>query len=201
MRILVADDDPVSQRLLRKLLTGWGHEVVLVGDGLAALETLRQPDAPRLAILDWVMPELEGVEVCRRVREAGSDQPPYLILLTAQDQREKVLAGLRAGANDYITKPFDPEELHARLNIGERMVELQRKLAERVGELEAALAHVRRLQGILPICSYCKKVRNDQNYWQQVETYFGEHAAVMFTHGICPDCLRQAMADMHRPLG
>ena len=117
-------------------------------------------------------------------------EPTYMILLTARHQIEDVVAGLESGANDFVTKPFDRRELQARIRVGERMTELQRDLAEQVRALEAALAQVHQLQGLLPICSYCKSVRDDKNYWQKVDAYLTLHAGVRFTHGICPDCYR-----------
>jgi phosphoserine phosphatase RsbU/P len=117
--------------------------------------------------------------------------PPYLILLTAKGRREDIITGLKAGANDYVTKPFDREELRARVQVGARIVELQHSLADRVHALEEALARVKQLQGLLPICSYCKKIRDDQNYWQQVENYISRHSEAQFSHSICPGCYEQ----------
>jgi DNA-binding response OmpR family regulator len=201
MRILIADDEPVSRCLLEELLAEWGHEVVACGDGVAALQALRDAEAPQLAILDWQMPGLDGVEVCRQLRAAPSAQPPYLILLTVRQEKESIIAGLEAGANDYLTKPFDAGEMRARVAVGSRMLELQQSLAERVRELENALTHIKRLQGILPICCYCKKIRNDQNYWQRVEGYIAEHSEARFTHGICPECMPRVMEEAQRELG
>jgi DNA-binding response OmpR family regulator len=141
-----------------------------------------------LAILDWMMPGLDGVEVCRRVRRGATATPPYLILLTAKGRREDIVTGLRSGADDYVTKPFNREELRARVQVGIRIVELQHSLADRVKALEEALTRVKQLQGLLPICSYCKKIRDDRNYWQQVENYISEHSEAQFSHSICPDC-------------
>ena len=188
MRILIAEDDPVSCRVLEAMLHKWEHEVVTTTDGIQAWDTLQSEEAPRLAILDWMMPGMDGVEVCRRVREASGKQPTYVILLTARDQRENVLAGLQAGADDYVVKPFDREELHARVQAGVRIIELQSDLADRVRELEDALSQIKQLRGMLPICSYCKKIRNDEDYWERVEDYIGDHSEAQFTHGICPDC-------------
>jgi response regulator RpfG family c-di-GMP phosphodiesterase len=135
-----------------------------------------------------MMPGLDGLEVCRRVRARQPEEPPYLILLTAKGTREDVLAGFESGADDYLTKPVDQGELRARLQAGRRVVDLRRSLAERVKDLERALARVKQLQGLLPICCYCKKIRADQDYWQQVESYISAHADVRFSHGICPEC-------------
>ena len=114
----------------------------------------------------------------------------YLILLTARVQRDDIVAGLNAGADDYLTKPFDPRELTARVRAGERILMLQRELMQRVKELELAIATVRTVHGLLPICCYCKRIRRDGDYWQQVEEYVAQHSSAEFTHGICPDCLR-----------
>lgn len=194
MRVLIADDDPVIRRLLDATLGASGHEVVAVSDGTVAWEALTADDAPLLAVLDWVMPGLQGIEVCRRVRELARPIPPYLILLTAMDRTEDIVAGLQAGADDYIAKPFAPDELRARVQVGARVVALQHGLAARVKALEEALAQVNRLQGLLPICAWCKKVRNDQNYWQQVEIYVAERTDARFSHGICPECREKVRA-------
>jgi response regulator RpfG family c-di-GMP phosphodiesterase len=118
----------------------------------------------------------------------GREPKPYLIFVTAKARTQDIVTGLGAGADDYIVKPFEREELRARVQVGFRMLELQAALADRVRELEEALTRVKQLQGLLPICSYCKKVRDDRNYWQQVETYIEGHSDAQFTHGICPEC-------------
>jgi sigma-B regulation protein RsbU (phosphoserine phosphatase) len=195
MRILIADDDTVSRTILERTLRGWGHEVVTVPDGLLAWKVLCEDEAPRVAILDWMMPGLEGPEVCRRVRELVRPIPTYLILLTSKDATGDVVAGLESGADDYVTKPFDRAELQSRIKVGERMIALQQRLADRVRELEESLIRVKQLQGLLPICAWCKNVRNDGNYWQSVEVYIAEHADVRFTHGICPPCLAREVGE------
>src|SRR5215211_3230467 len=168
MKILIAEDDAVSRRVLEATLVKLGHEVSAFSDGETACSVLVEPGAPGLAILDWMMPGMDGVEVCRRARAAGSTA--YLILLTAKGTKGDIAEGLDAGADDYIVKPFDRQELRARLNAGLRILELQRRLAERVRELEEAAASVNRLEGLLPICSYCKSVRSGRDYWQRVES-------------------------------
>lgn len=193
MKILIAEDDRVSCRLLEATLKRWNYEVIVVTDGLAAWDILQRNDAPPLAILDWIMPGLDGLEVCRRVRHLNGMPATFLILLTACGQHEDIVAGLEGGANDYIRKPFNPEELRARLRVGLRMVELQRNQAARVRDLEIALQQVKQLQGLLPICMYCKKIRDVQNYWQQVEHYIGNHSEARFSHGICPTCFESVV--------
>jgi phosphoserine phosphatase RsbU/P len=188
MRVLIADDDDVSRLELEALLTRHGHEVVAASDGAEAWELLRGEDPPRLAVLDWLMGEMDGVEVCRRARGRPGLRDVYLILLTSRGDKEHVLAGLQAGANDYVTKPFDRDELLARVRVGAKMIGLQAELAARVRELEGALASVRQLQGLLPICCYCKCIRDDKNYWHQVEAYVGSRSEAAFSHGICPGC-------------
>lgn len=188
MKVLIAEDDPLSRRLLEATLSKFGYEVVLAADGAEAWAILQSQDAPSLAILDWMMPEIDGVEICRRVRNLPTATPPYLMLLTAKGEKTDVVVGLDAGANDYLTKPFDRSELRARIKVGVHVLELQNALAGRVRELEDALSQVKQLQGLLPICSYCKKVRDEKNYWQRVEGYLSEHSQVVFSHGICPDC-------------
>lgn len=188
MRVLIAEDDPVSRRMLEATLVKWEYDVITTCDGAEAWQVLQSKDAPKLVILDWMMPRMDGLEFCRKVREVSSPQPTYVILLTARGQREDIVAGLQAGADDYVTKPFDRGELYARLQAGVRIVELQSNLADYVRELEDALAQIKQLHGLLPICSYCKKIRDDRNYWRQVEDYVAEHSEAQFSHGICPDC-------------
>ena len=205
MKILIAEDSHVSRRLLEAQLQRWGHEVQVTADGDAAWEAIQQKDAPALAILDWMMPGVAGVEICRRVRARATALPLYIILLTARTASEDVVQGLNAGADDYVTKPFHAAELQARLGVGIRIVLLQRQLAERVAELEEALAHVEELHGILPICSYCKRIRSDADSWHGIEEYVSAHSAARFSHGVCPQCLETVlepeMEALQRQLG
>jgi sigma-B regulation protein RsbU (phosphoserine phosphatase) len=196
MKILIAEDDLVSRTMLSRLLTSWGHEVLVTTDGQSAWDILQRDDAPKLAILDWMMPDIDGVEVCRRLRNRATQEPTYVILLTGKDRTEDLVQGLESGANDYLVKPFDRRELQARLRVAERMVTLQHELLERVRELQEALAQVHQLQELIPICSYCKKIRDDGNYWQQVEGYVSARTGVQFSHGVCPDCYATCVAEL-----
>ncbi len=128
MKILVADDSNVSRHLLSSMVKKWGYEVVSASDGTQAWEVLRQPDAPRLAVLDWMMPGLTGPQVCEMVRQKGGDAYIYILLLTGRTQKEDVIEGMTAGADDYVVKPFDQQELRVRLRAGRRIVELQDEL-------------------------------------------------------------------------
>jgi DNA-binding response OmpR family regulator len=136
-RILIAEDHSVSRKLLEQILSDWGFQVATAVDGDSALEVLEGGDPPGLAIIDWMMPGVDGLEVCRRVRAATGRPFIYLILLTAKDRVEDVGAGLEAGANDYIVKPVDLSELRARLKLGQRVLELEQRLAAANAELES----------------------------------------------------------------
>ena len=196
MKILISEDEPASRRLLEATLTKWGYEVIVTSDGKQAWEQLQTPHPPPLLILDWLMPELDGIDVCRNARAHKNLRSAYIILLTSRGGTHDLVQGLEAGADDYVTKPFDPEELQARVHVGSRVVQLQRTLADRVQELEAALSREKLLQGLLPICCYCKKIRDDSNYWHQVESYVSDHADVHFSHSVCPECTAKFRKDM-----
>ncbi|MBI9113305.1 diguanylate cyclase [Maridesulfovibrio ferrireducens] len=141
MRILIAEDDVTSRAVLEGILTQLGHEVVTTVNGVEALEILQQPDSPMLAILDWMMPELSGVEVIQEVRSIPTDSPPFLILLTAKDKKTDVVDGLNVGANDYLVKPYDKGELIARIGVGKRMIDLQAALVESQKDLAHQATH------------------------------------------------------------
>ena len=191
MKLLIAEDDVMSQVMLKAMVAKAGYEPIVTGDGLGAYEMLIRPGAPKLAVLDWMMPGMDGVEVCRKVRELKTDEPTYIILLTSRDDRKDIIHGLKSGANDYIVKPYDVEELRVRIGVGHKVVELQASLAGRIMELQDALAQIKTLKGLLPICMYCKKIRDDKQYWQQVESYVTTHSEAQFSHSICPDCYKK----------
>ena len=191
--VLIAEDDPTSRRLLQVTLEKWGLEVEVCCDGHQAWQALQRDEAPQLAILDWMMPGIDGLELCRRLRALPQPRICYAILLTAKDQKQDLAEGLGSGADDYMIKPFDPCELKARLQVGIRLLSLQQALAGRVSELEEALAQVKLLQGLLPICSYCKNIRDDNNYWQQIEGYVSAHSEAQFSHSICPTCYERVV--------
>jgi phosphoserine phosphatase RsbU/P len=191
MKVLIAEDGAVSRRLLERLIGGWGYEVVVTVDGAQAWEILSGPEGPGLAVIDWMMPVIDGVELCRRARLDPRTRSTHIIMLTARGNRKDIVAGLQAGADDYVIKPFDHAELQARLQVGARIVSLQASLVDHARNLEEALQNVRVLSGFLPICAYCKKIRDDKNYWQQVESYVAQRSDAQFSHSICPECYKK----------
>ena len=194
MRILIADDDAVLRFALREHLERWSFDVVECVDGNEAWQAMQVSASP-LAIIDWNMPGIDGPTLCRDLRDVPALAGMYVILLTANTSKEDVIAGLESGADDYIIKPFDWDELRARVRIGSRIVGLQQALGVRVNELQQALANVRTLSGLLPICAYCKRIRDDRDYWNQIEHYLSEHSNAHFSHGICPDCLKNHLPE------
>jgi DNA-binding response OmpR family regulator len=176
LKILAVEDDPVARRVLHQALKKLDHEVVLAVDGEQALEVLvREP--VRVVVSDWVMPKVDGLELCRRIRARTGADPVYFMPLTSRtahhdNQREAA----DAGVDEFLTKPLDLNELWMRLRVAERIL----RFATQVQQLET----------FLPICSYCKKVRDDQNYWQQIESYINERTGTDFSHSVCPDCYK-----------
>ncbi len=176
MKILIADDDFTSRTVLAGVLKNMGHEVVAAIDGAEALAIMQQPDAPRLAILDWMMPELDGLEVCRRIRTLPREVSPYLIMLTAKNEKVEIIAGLEAGANDYLGKPFDSGELRARVEVGRRMIGLEDALIVSRDILAHEATHDP-LTGLLNRRAILEQLRKDLSRSQR----FGDLLAV----GMC----------------
>ena len=197
MKILIAEDDRVSRRMLKSLFERWGHETIIAEDGDSAWEIFQQIDDAVICVLDWTMPGSTGLELCGRMKNTKRPSPAYIILLTAMDDTENKVEGLDAGADDYVTKPFDPAELRARAAVGVRILNLQTALAEKVTSLTDALSKIKRLQGLLPICASCKNVRDDKGYWNQIDEYLNEHTDAEFSHSICPTCVKKLYPDYY----
>ncbi len=181
MKILIAEDDASSRMVLSMTLQKLGHEVIETHNGAEALAVYEREEVPIL-ISDMVMPQMDGLELCRRIRAANRSKYTYILLLTTVGGKSGFLVGMRAGADDFIVKPFDEEQLAARLVVAERILSLQ--------------SHVNQLSGMLPICASCKKVRDDQNYWLQVESYITQRTGAKFSHGYCPDCFKKALKEI-----
>jgi phosphoserine phosphatase RsbU/P len=173
MKVLIAEDDMVSSYVLAARVRKMGHEVLTAVNGTSAW-ALYQQEHPRLVITDWMMPEMDGLELCRRIRAEENRSYTYLILLTALSGKEKYFEGMEAGADDFVTKPLDPDGLQARLRVAERVVNLQQD--------------VNQLEGLLPICSYCKKIRDTSNLWHPLESFVGEKTETAFEQTLCPEC-------------
>lgn len=195
LRVLVAEDEPVSAKRLELILRGLGYDVTLTGDGAQAWAAF-QSGRYAMVITDWVMPEVDGLELVRRVRAAqdGPDSYTWVIMLTGREGG--MVESLEAGADDFVPKPFAPGELQARIKVGLRVLGIKAELAQRVAALEAALTHVQRLEGLLPICSYCKNIRDKESAWHSVEDYVAQRSEASFSHSICPSCYKQHMAPL-----
>lgn len=190
MHILITDDDLTTRNMLSGFLKKMGHHVVEACDGKEAWNILQRGDILQLAIIDWLMPELDGLAVVKRARAHLNHRLLYIIMLTMKSDKTDIVEALNAGADEYLTKPVDFNELHARVNVGCRIIEMSARLDEQVKKLKTALDHIKTLQGIIPICSYCRKVRTDHGAWKKLETYILQHSEAQFSHGICPSCLK-----------
>jgi CheY-like chemotaxis protein len=180
MKILIAEDDPVSLKVLQLTLENAGHSVVATTDGDAAWSAFQQ-DSIRIVISDWMMPGTDGIGLCKRIREAGKADYTYFILLTAINTgRDNLRTAMDAEVDDFLSKPLDREMI----------------LAERILDFTTQL---RRLKELIPICMYCKRMRDDSDYWQQVENYIHAHTGSNFSHGICPECYTREFGTSSRP--
>ena len=173
MKILAVDDDRVARTLLRTVLEKLDHDVLEAEDGQAGWDIINTLEFGVL-IVDWEMPRMDGLELTRKVRASEREKYMYIIMLTSRDGKQDFIEGINAGADDFATKPVSPAELEARLLVAERILGLQ--------------ADVRKLEGLLPICSYCKKIRGANDSWQQIESYIAQRSDAEFSHGICPEC-------------
>jgi CheY-like chemotaxis protein len=180
MKILAVEDEPSALAILSRAPARLGHEVLTATDGEAALDVLAA-DPVRVVVSDWMMPGLDGLELCRRVRSRPDRDYVYFILLTAQTpSEENQRAAIEAGVDDFLQKPLQSQEMWMRLRVAERIV--------------GFATQVRQLEAFLPICGYCKKVRDDGNYWQQIESYINARTGTDFSHSICPDCYASVVA-------
>ena len=188
MKILIAEDEYITRLMVQVSLEKWGYRVDCVSDGNEAWEVLQKPDAPQIAILDWEMPGLDGVEVCRRVKELEKETPIYVILLTGRDNRNDILHGFDMGADDYMTKPFDDNELRAWVRVAERLVHIQISLAESVEELRYVLDQMESLQGALPVCKSCHKIQGSEDAWISLDEAMHDQSDPRILPTKCPEC-------------
>lgn len=195
MKVLVAEDEPISSRILVNHLQKWGYEVCPTRNGREALEAVKSQSDISLVILDWMMPQVNGIEVCHEIKKLPNSKFMYVIMLTSRGEVNDLAKAFESGADDYVVKPINSIELRARVRAGERIIQLKQTLSDKINALEDALANVKKLQGILPICAWCKRVRDDEDYWRNVEDYIKSHSLAEVSHGICPDCLDKYFGD------
>ena len=190
MKLLIVEDDDSTRLFLLYALRKFGYEISQAKNGREAWEIFQKPDPPKLTIVDWLMPVMDGIELCKKIRaQIDERNQPYIIILTSKSEPGDTLEALHAGADEFLVKPIDPAELKARVEVGRRIIGLQETLHENIDYLQAALNEVTVLRGFISICSYCKKVRNDDS-WEKIENYISEHSEVTFSHGVCPDCIK-----------
>jgi len=183
MKILIAEDSATYRRILEKELQRLEQTVLIARDGNEAWDIILR-DHVSLVISDWVMPGLSGLELCRQIRAAKRPKYIYFILLTALEGKSNYMEAMGAGVDDFINKPFDPDQLRTRLNVAERIIGLQ--------------GQVKQLQGILPTCSVCKKIRDKNGEWIPIESYINQRTEAYFSHTYCPDCLEIAMEQIEK---
>lgn len=178
MKILAVEDDPVARLVIESAVLALGYDVVAVADAEAAWALLGDGSI-RVVVSDWQMPGFDGLELCRRIRARGGDYVSVILLTQSLASDENIAAAIAAGVDDFLTKPVNVNELKLRLHAAERLLGLT--------------AQVKQLESFLPICSHCKKIRDDKNYWQQIESYINSRTGARFSHGICPDCYERVM--------
>jgi DNA-binding response OmpR family regulator len=202
-QVLVTDDSPQILLLSTALLRRAGYEVLEASTGQECLDAVRVHH-PDLVLLDVMLPDMTGVQVCREIKNDKSLDDIFVILASGvQISSEHQAEGLDIGADGYIIRPISNKEFLARVQAGERIKRAEDALREKerqqqtlISQLKEALAEIKTLKGRIPICATCKKIRDDEGYWNQLETYISEHTDAVFTHGICPECLEQARAEM-----
>lgn len=191
VKILIAEDEFTTRMMVQVCLENWGYRVESVTNGTEAWAVLQKPDAPHIAILDWEMPEVDGVEVCRRAKEMEVANPPYIILLTARDSKTDIVRGFDAGADDYMTKPFNDNELRARVRVAERLVRTQSSLSESVAELKEALNQLEMLEGGIEVCHECRKILSPYDgEWHSFHDVLENGADPRFIVKTCSDCVK-----------
>jgi PleD family two-component response regulator len=195
-RIMIVEDNVVNRRLLAGLLGRQGYATVEAEDGQRAIE-MAQADPPALILMDIMMPRLDGYATCQALKEDPRTRDVPVVFISTLDQELDKVRAFSAGGVDYISKPFQVQEVYARVRTHLAIRRLQRELERRVAELEAALAQVHTLSGLLPICARCKAIRDDKGYWQKVETYVEAHSEAEFSHGLCPQCARALYPELY----
>jgi phosphoserine phosphatase RsbU/P len=186
LKILIADDDATARQFLLAALRQMRHECVVAVDGKQAWEAY-QEGQPSVILADWLMPGLSGLDLCRMIRADRRERYPYVILVTALSGKGSYLEGMDAGADDFVSKPFDLDEMGARLRVAHRIINLQ--------------SEIHQLHGLLPVCSYCRRIRDERDAWASLESYVAQRTDLVFSHSICPECYHSKVAPEINRLG
>lgn len=186
MKILAVEDDPVALTVLEDVLISLGHEVILASDGETAWKRLHE-DGFRIVVCDWNMPELDGLGLCKRIRSEPGDYVYFILLTSAEATTKHRDIAMSAGVDDFLTKPVDAEDIKMRLYVAQRILQYT--------------THIRKLEALIPICSYCKNVRDDQSYWKRIESYLAEKTGADCSHSVCPDCYKKYVVPQFEELG
>jgi sigma-B regulation protein RsbU (phosphoserine phosphatase) len=188
LRVLVADDSPIFLGMVSMMLGDWGFEVTVCESGTDALKVMSAEDSPSIVLLDWMMPDIDGLEVCRRIRDKETSRYFYIILVTGKTNPDALVEAFDAGVDDFLTKPVEQSELRARLRAGQRIVMLKDEV-HKLRELKEAQQRIKWLEDILPVCMHCGKIRDQKQIWHNAETYLKKVAGEHFSHGLCDECL------------
>lgn len=186
MKIIAVEDDPVAQAVLEEILTSLGHEVIHAGDGEEAWLLLKQHQC-RVVVADWNMPRLNGLELCKRIRSHPDDYIYFILLTSAEASAKHRDDAMRSEVDDFLSKPVDREDIKMRLHVAQRILQYT--------------THIQRLEALIPICSYCKNVRDDQSYWKRIENYLAEKTGADCSHSVCPDCYKKHVVPQFEALG
>jgi DNA-binding response OmpR family regulator len=197
IEILIAENDKTIQITLKSLCKSWNYNVIITDNGNDAWGILQELNTPHIAIIDRIIPGMNGIDICKEIRNMKTNVPKYIILFSTLNSKKHIIEGFEAGADDYIARPFLSDELRLRIKAGERIVKLQTSLTDNINRLEDALTHIKTLQGILPVCCICHRIRNDQESWQRIEKYLGEHTNIQLSHTFCPDCAKKHYPDYY----
>ncbi len=196
-RVLVVDDEPSNIKIIKETIKGYCRVSAAVS-GAAALEFATSDTPPDLILLDIVMPDMDGHEVCRQLKIHPKSKMIPIIFLTAKNSSTDEISGFELGAVDYITKPFSPMVVNARVKMHLELKQYQDQLKKKNSQLKKALDDIKQLSTIVPICAQCKKIRDDTGYWQQVEQFIATHLDAQFTHGYCPECYQKQVRKIQK---
>ncbi len=195
--VLIIDDNIQNLQVLSEILRSRNYKVAMAKDGLRGLK-FAETKNPDIILLDIIMPGMDGFEVCRQLKSKNNTKDMPVIFISALNETEDIVKSFQAGGADYVTKPFQGEEVLARVEAHLNLRKLQKNLQEKNAQLKEALKKVKTLKGLIPICANCKKIRDDEGYWHQVEVYIRDHSEASFSHGICFECSKKLYPELYK---